>query len=236
MPSSTSSTAKPGSNLGRFPFRYVLASAVACGSFAPSLAEALEPSPLEKSPSKATGAAFSRAGCYNNASDAYFFGERTLYPESLEIHRFLSQWFSTPLRRMREPSTSCGQVNATVVRLLILPSWGRAKSIRVTASEIIVKGLSGNGGYDPGRLVLHARRKVYLAERHMLARAVDDMDFWSKPTTADEQVRDGTMWVLEVRSAQRHHVVARALPTEFPEFLRTCRLMRRLGGINYPRP
>jgi len=75
------------------------------------------------------------------------------------ISEFEVKWFSKHLSRMNETSLfeSAKAPGISVYRLTILPTWGNPIAIRFEKKNelyrLTAKRLSGEGGYDPGKLV-----------------------------------------------------------------------------------
>jgi hypothetical protein len=200
------------------------------------------PVPLQKQdrPPKRTKLATGRPDCRMATKDQYSFPAGVLFPRvpDSEVDGGLRGWYSTALRRMKEPSLSCGQVGGESYRLLVLPTWAPPVAVRVmlkeTRATLTVAMLSGAGGYDPGRLRVKVRRQLFTAEHRELRLALSALRLWSTPTRDDERFgADGTRWILEGRSAQAYHVVDRWFPEAGP-FRDVADLLTRLAGLRPP--
>jgi hypothetical protein len=183
-----------------------------------------------------------RSGC-QQLEDEDFFPAGVLVPPPpkfnadrfLDLDHFVSDWYSRALRRMGEPSLSCAQPIAETYRLLLLPTWGAPVAARLQMSSvgavIIAKELNGLGGYDPGTLSARTTKSVLASDRRKFAAAIAAAEFWRTPTMDyHRQVYDGTEWILEGRTGNRHHVVRRTSP-ETGAFRDLCLLVIRLAGV-----
>ena len=180
-----------------------------------------------------------RAACKQPNGDEFFFPVGVLIPSQNgpSLDDFVRRWFSKSLQRMGEPSLTCEAPSADTYRLLMLPTWGAPVGVRVTllstTADVVVKRLSGNGGYDPGTLLAAKTSSLSVDDAARFRNTVADSAFWSIPTNDLDnllRVRDGTEWVMEGRSGNRYHVAFRGSPGagKFREF---CLLLLRLTGV-----
>jgi len=110
-----------------------------------------------------------------------------------------------------------------VYRFLWLPTFDHPVVVRVVLSgddgcEIVVKVLSGQGGYEPGHLTRADVHRLSAKERADVAEVIEVTGFWSLPVQAEEGFIgvDGEQWIVEgVRSAD-YHVVDRWSPKGGP--------------------
>ena len=169
------------------------------------------------------------------ASDTFFFPPGALIPVSDDLDTFVSNWFSRSLARMNEPSLSAADARNETYRLLVLPTWGMPRAVRVdlgvAAPSVSAVELSGDGGYDPGQVRRRAARALTSAERQQLVHALSAASFWSLASFDPERVgHDGTVFIVEGRADGRYHVVHRWMP-EAGTYRELCSLLRRLGGL-----
>jgi hypothetical protein len=176
-----------------------------------------------------------RAACKQPNVDEFFFPVGVLIPSQngASLDDFVRRWFSKSLQRMGEPSFICEAPSADTYRLLMLPTWGAPVGVRVTllstTADVVVKRLSGNGGYDPGTLLAAKTSSLSVDDAARFRNTVADSAFWSIPTNDLDnllRVRDGTEWVMEGRSGNRYHVVFRGSP-EAGKFRELCLLLLR---------
>lgn len=157
---------------------------------------------------------------------------------------FATRWYSSFLAAMDEPSlwemSRTGQGEA--YRFLWLPTFDRPVVVRVLLSEgrqaeVVVKVLSGQGGYEPGHLVRDDVHPLSARESANIAEVIKTSSFWSLPVQAEDGLIgvDGEQWVVEGARSGHYHVVDRWSPETGPvrqigeDFLRLAGLARRLS-------
>ena len=93
------------------------------------------------------------------------------------------------------------------VRLTIHPGGG---------GTLLAKMASGTGGFKPGHLNVHVRRKIGAAQVDHILSLVRAMDFWHLPSAMpfDEGGIDGAQWILEASQGGEYHVIDRWSPDE----------------------
>lgn len=157
------------------------------------------------------------------------FGPRT--------HAFVERWYSRHLSAMGEPSLyALRGHDRHVVRLLRLPTWGHPIAIRVertaTGATLTRRELSGQGGYDPGRIASDSTRTLRREDWRAIDAALRGARFFEAPALGPLGM-DGTQWILEVVDGDAYHVVDRwtmeGAPTE-PELQRIGALLDRLAS------
>ncbi|MCL5287089.1 MAG: hypothetical protein M1453_03725 [Acidobacteria bacterium] len=131
--------------------------------------------------------------------------------------------YSKFLRVMNEPSLwelSKDQKSHSY-RFLWLRTFDNPIAVRVIVNEdgtgtLVTKILSGQGGYDPGRLRTNRRRKLSTREVGHLLFILDERGFWSLPS--EERLPEGTVqldgaqWITEGVKGGAYHVVYRWSP------------------------
>jgi hypothetical protein len=150
----------------------------------------------------------------------------------------LADWCSSFLAAMGEPPLWSARTEAArhAYRFLWLRSFHPPIALRLEIGEaegatLPVKVSDGQGGYEPGKLVID--RTVPLSRAQitdfltLLARA----RFWELPVTDRTRMgMDGAEWVLEGLQGGRHRVVARWCPDE-GAFRDAALTLVRLGGL-----
>lgn len=153
-----------------------------------------------------------RSGCSGASFPDFFFHSGAFAASLPTVDEFTRSWFSRSLSQMGEPSLSCRKSSGVAFRILKLPGWGSASTVRIDSSQIVVKELGQNGPEGSNHLLTFAQRTVFKAELIAVTAAIEKMDFWSIPSVDVERqvsIRDGVQWVFEARSATRYHVVTR---------------------------
>jgi hypothetical protein len=157
---------------------------------------------------------------------------QTLYfPESVFCRQKESapceRWYAKHLRAMAEPSLWSTSKDPFVqsYRFLWLRSFHHPVSVRLEvakdgSAKLILKVLSGAGGYAPGHII--EDRILHISQEsvsHFLA-LLDKAEFWDSPTeeqeNADVVSLDGAQWILEGAKDGRYHVLDRWSPENGP--------------------
>jgi hypothetical protein len=106
--------------------------------------------------------------------------------------------------------------------MTFIPTFFNPIKIRVekrkTEYILVAKRLSGQGGYEVGRLKTEKRRRLKPAEWQHFIALLTQAGFWEMPY-ADEKGEveiclDGSEWVLEGVKGRRSHAVNRYCPDE----------------------
>src|SRR3954451_23303804 len=131
------------------------------------------------------------------------------------ISEFEVKWFSKHLSRMNEPSLfeSAKAPGISIYRLTILPTWGNPIAIRFEKKKEVYqltgKRLSGEGGYDPGKLVETKEVILAAADSKSLETVLAGLQFASMKTEDGVTGNDGDEWILEGVSGGKYHVITR---------------------------
>jgi len=142
---------------------------------------------------------------------------------------------------MREPSLwdLSKSTSAESYRFLWLRTFHHPVSARLDvagdgAGELVVKVLSGAGGYNPGHLIQNRRIKVSKESVDHFLELLNKADFWNVPTEPElgGVGCDGAQWIIEAAKGGRYHVVDRWSPEEGPYRMAGLFLAINLGGLN----
>lgn len=153
-----------------------------------------------------------RAACETHGSPDAFFHEGAFTSVSLEVDSLMRSWMSAILAEVGEPSLSCQRPTAASYRLSRLYPSGYITTVRVDAHDVTVKSFGRHSVTEIPHLQIVARRPVFTAERRLIADELRTSEFWSVPAAdyiEQVSVRDSVQWVIEVRDAERYHVVTR---------------------------
>jgi len=166
-------------------------------------------------------------------NDHYF--PRAIFGLDFEMDKSSRDWYSRHLRAMGEPSLSCGETSAIeIYRFIWLRSFDPPVAIRVVraASEVRIVGyeLSGQGGYEPGKIRHRIDRRLSEDEWWKLRAAVDVAGLWNLPTVGPGGGLDGSMWIYEMRRPSSYHVSAHWTP-EPGAFRDVGLLLLQLSGL-----
>jgi hypothetical protein len=137
--------------------------------------------------------------------------------------KFRREWYSEHLQAMKEPSLweMSRNKNSHAYRFLYLRSFHNPIAVRVDlndkgAGTIVVKILSGAGGYKPGHVTRNERRKLTKLEIEHLLLVMNELKFWELPSypqmPPDTIGLDGAQWITEGVKGGVYHVVDRWSP------------------------
>jgi hypothetical protein len=118
------------------------------------------------------------------------------------------------------------RTDAEVYRIFIFPTFSHALSIRIEKSgggySLVAKYLSGQVGYDWGKLKGEKRRRLTEQEWRKLLSLLEQASFWSLPSKDKESkpndkgemtiCLDNTSWILEGVKDSKYHIVDRYCP------------------------
>jgi len=155
------------------------------------------------------------------------------------VTAFESKWYGKSLERMSEPRLRglAKDVNASVYRIMILPTWGNPIAVRVQRHgelySLSARRLDGHGGYDPGKLVESKNSELSTKDSKTLEQLIQNVSFFQLPTTDDDVFGyDGDESIIEGVSQGKYHVVVRWCADSYdPEkrklttFLALCRFL-----------
>jgi hypothetical protein len=156
---------------------------------------------------------------------------------SMRHIRDLAEWAGQALDRLSElPLHPVGPHQPLVVRLLCLPTWSTACSVRIERSglswRLAARELDGEAGFDLGQLARREDRLLSTADAARLADLWGYLRFWSLPPVASEEdVFDGTSFVLEGAEHGRYHGVVRDDPEWGDTFGEFGELLVGLAGL-----
>jgi hypothetical protein len=151
--------------------------------------------------------------------------------------KLVSDWYGKHLRAMAEPSLWAAAVaGKTSIRFLWLRTWGRPIAVRVERAgrrtHLVATRLTGNGGYDPGKIDTHRERDLTPAEWQRVVDALAAAHFDTTPTEG-EMGDDGAQWILERAQAGSYRLVERWSPTltrKDAAFASACNVLLDLAG------
>lgn len=140
------------------------------------------------------------------------------------------KWYSKHLKAMKEENLK--DQSATTIeayRFLWLRTWHHPIAVRLENAggryQIVVKQLSGKGGYQPGKLVLDSSRELTRDEWLAVTSRISKCGFWEMPTEEQPYVTsegyhlytnilDGAAWILEGVRGDQYHIVDRQSPDD----------------------
>jgi len=146
------------------------------------------------------------------------------------ISDFEQEWYAKHLSTMREPVLTANAKDKSYVafRILYLPTWGRPVALRYekTGERIVRRAvmLSGDGGYDPGKIKKQDERDVKQSEIDDVFAGLERSGFWRLSPKDDVRGLDGSEFIVEVIRDGKYHAFFRWTPTHDTE-------KRGLAGI-----
>ena len=156
------------------------------------------------------------------------FGQSAYFPtgilgEDAKEDNFKVEWYSKFLSAMGEPSlwkASHGQT-AHAYRFLWLRSFNHPVSVRLEVQSdgsglVTTKVGSGQGGYQPGKLITNRTRKLTREETSWVLNGIEEDKFWTLPTNPPRDASvvglDGAQWIFEGARDGKYHIVDRWSP------------------------
>jgi hypothetical protein len=130
----------------------------------------------------------------------------------------------------------------SVYRFTWLRSFHHPITVRITVhingtGTLTTKMTDGQGGYEPGKLIVNSTRDIGMTEVRHLLTLIEAMGFWQmspKPALSNLVGLDGAQWILEASSHNDYHVIDRWSPEKGPLRELGLYLARTLGKLNLP--
>src|SRR5580698_10116337 len=162
----------------------------------------------------------SAALCFGQASS--YFPEQALGDDPQE-EKFKVDWYSKSLTALHEKSLweASRTQKMPSYRFLWLRSFHHPVSVRVDvqpdgSAVVTTKVTGGQGGYEPGKLIVNRTRKLNREQTRWFLNQVDEVKFWSLPSNPPKDpntiLLDGSRWVFEGTKDAQYHVVDRWSP------------------------
>lgn len=101
-------------------------------------------------------------------------------------------------------------------------------------SELVTKKTDGQGGYEPGTLVLNKTTQIDKRETRILLEALTRIGFWNLPADEGrgELGLDGSQWFIEGVKDDKYHQIMRRNGGEIKSW--ALLLMRKSGADLQP--
>ena len=136
---------------------------------------------------------------------------------------FKVNWYSKHLQALQEPSLwglSREDPNAEVYRFLWLRSFHHPIAVRLIlqgdgSGWLTSRITSGQGGYDPGKLIGTTSSLLNKAKTQSLLTAIESANIWdlsTYPDTNEVVGLDGAQWIIEGVGNSRCHIIDRWSP------------------------
>lgn len=149
----------------------------------------------------------------------------------------VAEWAGQALDRLGEtPLYPATPDQPLTVRLLCLPTWQPACSVRIEDNgllwRLVGRELSGEeAGYELGGLDYCESRQLSVVETDQVVGLWEYLRFWSLAVAGEEDVFDGTTYVLEAAEHGRYRVVRRDDLEWGDTFGEFADLLVRLAGL-----
>ena len=134
------------------------------------------------------------------------------------VSDFEQTWYAKHLLAMKEPILSLTGKDRTyfAFRVLYLPTWGRPVAVRYEkkGDRFVRRSvkLSGDGGYDPGKIADQKETQIERKEVDDLATSLEKAGFWDMPVNDNVMGVDGSQLIIEVIKDGHHRVRVRWTP------------------------
>lgn len=168
------------------------------------------------------------------------------FPKSsvdLRGDEFKSQWYSSQLRALQEPSLLplAKTSSSESYRFLWLRSFNHPVAIRLDpksdgTSVLTTKVANGSGGFRPGVLTENTSKVLTKEQTQKCLSRVAKLNFWTAPNSVDDQKgTDGSQWIIEGVKGGQYHVVDRWMPREGIARELGMMLVFDLAGMSIPK-
>lgn len=119
------------------------------------------------------------------------------------------------LASMHEPSFWRSAREIETYRILWLRSFDPPMAFRLVinadgTSKLVTKKTNGQGGYEPGVLVLDKTTQIDKRETEILLEALTQIRFWNLPADEGRVLGlDGSQWFIEGAKDGKYHMIER---------------------------
>jgi len=137
------------------------------------------------------------------------------------VTAFEAKWYGSNLKRLDEERLTdlTKGDKAEAYRLMILPTWGNTIMVRVEKKQdgfvLISKRLSGQAGYDPGKLAETKEVQLSAEDTAKLNELLIEVKFFEMPTEENVRGFDGDETVFEGFAGGKYHVITRWCATAY---------------------
>jgi hypothetical protein len=169
-----------------------------------------------------------------------YFPKELFYRENIKGHKYLSfsyGHYSKHLYAMQEPSLYLETGDLETYRFTWLRSFHNPIVIRISNNDtfsIILKLTDGQGGYEPGNLVVNLKRTISYQDWEEFQAHLSTIDFWSMETLDDKMGFDGANWLLEGNKDHHYRLIERWSPNRSTPYYQCCDFLIQLTGLVVP--
>ncbi|MGC3977797.1 MAG: hypothetical protein QM751_05900 [Paludibacteraceae bacterium] len=147
---------------------------------------------------------------------------------------FVVNWYSSHLHAMKEPLLFNRKITKEIYRFTWLRTFHKPICIRFEKDNdnyaITWKMLSGEGGYDPGKLLLNKSKKLTEKEWDLFKTYLKTSNFWQMELGRNSMGTDGAEWILEGVTPEQYRVVTVWSP-EKGDFYNVCNYLISLTDL-----
>lgn len=141
--------------------------------------------------------------------------------DDIEVDWYTAQWRAADEKSLYLASASPTGSARLTYRFTWLRTFDPPVMVRVDVApngvmQLTAKQLSGQGGYDPGRLVKRTVRNLTGDEAAKLNAAILASSVFDSPETNCRGGADGSRWIFEANDHGRYRYVNRWTPDESP--------------------
>lgn len=138
-----------------------------------------------------------------------------------KVDSFHLIWYSNFLYAMQEPLLFNRQLGRTVYRFTWLRTFHNPVMVRIekdtSGISLYWKVTNGQGGYEPGDIIIDNKRKLTLLEWNKFVSMIDSANFW-KMQRRGSFGTDGSEWILEGVEPTRYYVTSVWSPGKKSDF------------------
>jgi len=155
------------------------------------------------------------------------------FPQEAHLDDFRTQWYCAQLLASGQSRLAGGKA----YRFTYLPTFHHPRVVTLSqhGEEWIVSGrvLSGQGGYQPGKVSRSTERTLSTTEVRLLEQRLENAGVWEPDSAQENRGLDGSIWLLEARNGPRYvlHEVWSPRDNTFPQYRKACAYMLELAGV-----
>ena len=155
------------------------------------------------------------------AQDKYF--PPKVFSDDVQLSQFVSDWYSSKLKILEEPSLleMTGNHDVEVYRFLWLRTFHNPVAVRLEfanggSAALFAKVATGTGGFPDKQthLLQNLRRPISREQAQAFRKLLVKIDFWTLTSDAGRGGEDGAEWIVEGVKQGRYHVAVEWSPKE----------------------
>lgn len=157
------------------------------------------------------------------SSQVRYFPPKVFSSEDAQLDQFVSEWYSSKLKILEEPSLleMAGDRNVETYRFLWLRTFHKPVAVRLQLSNdgravLFAKVATGTGGFPDKNphLLQNFSRPVSSEQVQAFRRLLGKMDFWTLPRDRGPGGNDGAEWIVEGLKQGTYRVVMEWSPQQ----------------------